>query len=153
MDRHAPDRNEGGLIRLDQITVDPRAQPRASIEKVLIAEYAEAMAHGAVFPPIVVFDDDVHFWLADGFHRYYAAIERGVIRIPADVRKGGIRDAILYSCRANTEHQVLRSEQDERRAVMRMISDPEWSAWTDIEIAKRCEVNLDLVRFLRKSEP
>ena len=31
------------------------------------------MEEGAIFPPVTVFFDGEHFWLADGFHRVQAA--------------------------------------------------------------------------------
>jgi hypothetical protein len=35
-----------------QICLDERAQPRSSIDKRIVTEYAQEMDHGAVFPPV-----------------------------------------------------------------------------------------------------
>jgi hypothetical protein len=37
------------------------------------AVIAEAMLHGAQFPPVVVFGEGGEYWLAEGYHRWHAA--------------------------------------------------------------------------------
>ena len=61
-------------IALNRIVLDQRAQPRASLDTALTAEYAEAMKSGARFPALKVFFDGKRYYLADGFHRHYAAV-------------------------------------------------------------------------------
>lgn len=46
-------------------------------------------------------------------------------------------------------HGLPRSNDDKRRAVSRLLDDPEWSKWSDREIARRCYVNHHLVSRLR----
>ena len=43
--------------------------------------------------------------------------------------------------------------EDKRRAVNRLLSDPEWSHWSDREIARHCRVGADLVGRLRPAAP
>lgn len=44
--------------------------PRTVTDLNLVGGYAEAMLHGATFPPVVVFGETVDdYWLADGYHR------------------------------------------------------------------------------------
>jgi ParB-like chromosome segregation protein Spo0J len=62
------------------------------------------MAAGATFPPVVVFHYGQRHWLADGFHRLYAAEAAGIGVISADVRPGTRRDALKHALSANAQH-------------------------------------------------
>ncbi len=44
-------------------------QSRAKHDPVVQAEYTLAMAAGAVFPPLLVYEIDGRLFLVDGFHR------------------------------------------------------------------------------------
>lgn len=136
-------------IPVAAIQADNRAQPRAAMSHEIVGEYAEAMGEGVEFPPIIVFQERDIYWLADGFHRYHGAVGAELQTIAAEVRPGTIRDAILFSCGANATHGLPRTNEDKRRAVLRLLNDPEWSAWSDREIARRCGVGHPLVASLR----
>lgn len=136
------------LIRLDGGT-----QPRATLRHDWIEEYAADMATGATFPPVVVFFDGSDYWLADGYHRTGAAKSIGLETIDADVRQGTQRDAILFSVSANSSHGQRRTNEDKRRAVLRLIHDAEWSGWSDREIARRVGVSTPLVSGMRPPPP
>jgi hypothetical protein len=131
------------------IRLDPLAQPRAEVDHELATEYSEAMAAGGAFPPLVVFNDRRTYWLADGFHRHEAAKKAGLREIACVVKSGGLRDAILYSCQANSQHGWRRSNGDKRRAVLTLLADEEWGRWSDREVARRTKVSHELVRKLR----
>lgn len=137
-------------ISLKNIKADHLAQPRAEIDQGLVAEYTEAMKAGAEFPPVVVYQDGnlVH-WLADGHHRYLASIEAGRKEIPAEVRRGGLRDAVLYSVGANATHGKRRTNEDKRRSVLKLLEDEEWSQWSDRKIAELAAVSNTFVSTLR----
>jgi hypothetical protein len=137
-------------IEIAAIRADQRAQPRENLSTSATEAYAEDMAAGASFPPLVVFYDGSTYWLADGFHRRYAAVSLGLVEFQCDVRAGGLRDAILFSCQVNSAHGVPRTNEDKRRAVTKLLLDEEWSKWSDHEIARRCAVGNDLVRIVRK---
>jgi hypothetical protein len=83
--------------------------------------------------------------LADGFHRFHACAKIGREHIEADVRQGTRRDAILHSVGANEEHGLRRTNDDKRRAVLTLLGDSEWSAWSDREIARHCRVGAPFV--------
>jgi hypothetical protein len=146
-------------IAIFSVRADAQAQPRTSIDTELIGEYAEAMmALGATFPPLVVFRDGDVYWLADGFHRFYAYKGCQTAEVECDVREEldgerGLRATILYSVGANAVHGVRPTNEDKRRAVMKLLGDPEWSKWPDGEIARRCGVGDALVASLRPNEP
>jgi hypothetical protein len=98
----------------------------------------------------VLFSDGQRYWLADGFHLVLAAREAGLSEFPADVRSGNERDALLYSVSCNAGHGLPRSNADKRKAVSLLLADPEWSNWSDGEIARHCQVSQVYVTRLRK---
>lgn len=141
------------FIDLAKIRLDGGTQPRAEIFEETRDQYIEAMGRGDPFPPLVVFFDGEDYWLADGFHRYHAARALKRSGFNCDVTQGGQRDAILFSVGANADHGRLRTNDDKRRAVLRLLTDPEWSQWSDREIARRCRVDHKTVAALRPPAP
>lgn len=128
---------EISLVRLDGGT-----QPRAGIDQAVVADYASDMgATGAEFPPVQVIYDGQDYWLWDGFHRLHARQRNGLHTVPALVRQGTRRDAVLLSVGANATHGFRRSAEDKRRAVDTLLRDEEWAAWSDREIARRVGVD------------
>lgn len=139
-------------LHIDSIRIDGGTQSRASINEATVAEYAEAMADPAtVFPPVIAYFDGREYWLADGFHRLAAWRQIGRTDIPAEIRQGDRRAAILHSVAANSAHGLRRTNDDKRRAVLTLLEDAEWSAWSDREIARRCAVHHEMVGKLRAS--
>lgn len=126
-------------------------QPRARLDDAIIEEYAEAMIAGDVFPPVTTFHDGAVYWLADGFHRVNAALRAGRETIEATVHQGTQRDAILWSISANATHGLRRTNEDKRRAVTRLLSDPEWAGWSNREIARRAAVDDKFVGTVRQA--
>jgi len=138
-------------IGVATICLDAGTQPRAEIDSQVIQEYAEAMKAGAKFPPVVVFSNGGdERWLADGFHRVWAAQLAKLSLIEATIRKGSKREAVLYAVGSNAEHGLRRTNADKRRAVMILLRDEEWRGWSDREIARRCAVSHLLVGNLRR---
>lgn len=108
------------------------------------------MSEGAVFPPVIAFSAGNGLYLADGFHRRGAALKVGRKAIEVDVRKPldgetPQRSAILYAVGANDEHGSNRTSSDKRHAVEMLLRDPEWSKWTDREVARQCRVSAPFV--------
>jgi len=100
---------------------------------------------------LVLFQDKKgRYWLADGFHRFQAAVELKRKAIECVVYQGELRDAILFSCGANATHGLRRTNADKRQAVTKLLSDEKWAAWNDSEIARRCHVSDHLVATIRK---
>ncbi|TBR56963.1 hypothetical protein B4U84_26375 [Westiellopsis prolifica IICB1] len=137
-------------LEISSIQVGKATQSRVRLNQKLIDEYAEAITSKANFPPLTVFYDGTHYWLADGFHRLEAAKKTLASTIEVDIRQGTQRDAILYSVGANATHGLKRSNIDKRRAVLTLLSDPEWSQWSNNEVAKQCCVAEGLVRKLKE---
>lgn len=138
-----------GMLDLTLIKVDGGTQSRAVLNQTVVDEYADALAEGVSFPPVVVFYDGQAHWLADGFHRFRAHEKLGLAEIAADVRQGTRRDAILFSVGANETHGLRRTNEDKRRAVLTLLNDAEWAKWSDREIARRCNVSDKTVGALR----
>ena len=139
------------MIELSKIRIDGCTQPRAELNQATVDEYAESIKTGAQLPPVTLFYDGAHYWLADGFHRYFGAKAAGRTTIHEDITPGTLREAILYSLSANSKHGLRRSNADKRRAVQTLLDDAEWSKWSSNEIAKRCAVGVDMVIALRNS--
>lgn len=137
-------------VQIEHIRLDGGTQSRAAINEATVAEYAEAMADpSTVFPPVTVYFDGREYWLADGFHRVEAWRRIGRTDIPAEIRQGDVRKAILHSVAANAAHGLRRTNDDKRRAVLTLLEDEEWSAWSDREIARRCGVSHPFVATVR----
>lgn len=148
----APQAGLGGQLPMSLIRIDSSVQPRAQMDWIVVAEYAEAMKAGDTFPPVVVFHDGDAYWLADGFHRISAARDyAGLTEFPADVRQGCKRDAWLYALGANKAHGMRMTNADKRRVVEGMLGDAEWVQWADREIARHCGVSFMTVGRHRES--
>ena len=125
------------VIPLSDIQDDGTTQMRvAGIDPSVVADYADAMEAGAVFPPIIVYHDGEQYWPGDGFHRIDAARRIGRETINADIREGGRRDALLLAASANATHGLRRTQADKRKSVETLLRDPEWSRWSDREIGE-----------------
>ena len=136
-------------ISLDAIRIDGGTQCRVELNKSALADYAQALRDGVELPPVDVMFDGTDNWLADGFHRYHAYCAEKRSTIPANVLNGTVRSAVLYSVGANGTHGLRRSNADKRKAVMTLLADAEWSAWSNREIAERCGVGHPFVAALR----
>ena len=137
-------------LLLQEICLDQNAQPRVRLNQEVIEEYAEDIGSGVIFPAVRAFHDGEQYWLADGFHRYHAHQKAGVDTIRAEVLEGELRDAILYSLRANAAPGLRRSNEDKRRAVRTVLEDEEWQKWSENQIATRCGVSRTLVASVRE---
>ena len=137
-------------LSLDKLKIDGGTQSRAKIDQDVVAEYADLIKSGTIFPAVTVFYDGVEYFLADGFHRYFANRKAGTPNILADIHEGTLRDAILHSFGVNDDHGLRRTAADKRKAVTTMLDDIEWQDWSDREIAKHCKVSHPFVAAIRK---
>jgi hypothetical protein len=129
---------------------DGGAQMRAEMHRETIDEYANEMMNAVRFPAIVVFDDGRNLWLADGYHRLEAKRKAGHNVIEAEIRRGTARDAILYAIGSNATHGLRRTQADKRRAVERLLRDPDWARWSDRKIAEIAKVDHKTVGTIRR---
>ncbi len=157
----ATDRPDVQEIPVYEIRANGGTQMRAGLNQETVREYQEWLqglldqGNLAQMPPIIVYYDGTDYWLADGFHRLaawqHAGFAAGPLKltIPAEVKAGTRRDAILHAAGANAAHGLRRTPADKWRAVESLLVDDEWSKWSDREIARRCHVSPTFVGQVR----
>lgn len=137
-------------VRIESIKRDPKTQARCKTNRKTVKEYAQAIADGAVMPPVELFKDGRHYWIGDGHHRVAAMYSLGFDRVQASVRWGGWRSALLHSIKSNHAHGLRRTNADKRRAVMLLLNDPEWLQCSNHVIARVAHVSPAFVGNLRR---
>jgi hypothetical protein len=100
--------------------------------------------YSSVFSKALVFTGRILRWIIQN-----ALSSTGVVATTAEIHQGGQREALLHAIGANETHGHRRSDADRRHAVTLMLTDPEWSAWANTEIARQCRVSEFLVRTVR----
>lgn len=128
-------------LNLLTIKIDGGTQARVALNQGVVTEYAESMREGDAFPPITVFFDGSDYWLADGFHRYFATNFNGLTSIDAEVKNGTLDDATLFAFSANGKRGLSMTFEDNRNIIYAMLRHPEWSKWTNTAIAKHIGVS------------
>ena len=136
-------------FNLGVLVLDQKLQSRVEIDETAVSEYAEAIAAGDEFPPVLAFFDGIHYYLTDGYHRYHAHKRAGKASIKVEVINGTFRDAIFHATSVNSKHGMRRSNADKRKAVMTLLEDFEWEGMSSSEIAKHCGVSAAFVSGLR----
>jgi hypothetical protein len=126
-------------------------QFRAVENPATVAEYADAMQAGEVFPPIVVWrvGDELH--LSDGYHRLAALRKLGRATVEADVREGTALELFEHALGANARHGLPRTQEDKRKAVRAALAHDELSRRSDTQISKLCGVSQPFVSKLRQT--
>lgn len=135
-------------IQLSLIRTDGNTQSRAALSDDVVCEYAQFMADGVEFPPIVVYHDGSNYWLADGFHRCFAARKHGRLEIASDVRTGTREDALWFALGANKANGIRPSKGDIKHAVELALRT--WPGKTQREIA--AQVGCDQAHVSRLKE-
>lgn len=128
-------------IEISAIRIDGGTQARLKLDQDVVKEYAECMKDGDKFPPVTVFYDGSEYWLANGFHRYFATKYNGELEIECEVKQGTLDDAVLYAFSADGRQGLSRSAEDNRNIIIRMIQHPVWGKWSNAEIAKHVGVS------------
>lgn len=137
-------------MKINEIRIDGSTQPRTAINENVVSEYTEVLLEGGKFPPVVVFDDGIYKWLADGFHRFHAHKRAKLEDIEVEIKKGTVRDAVEFSLGANADHGLPRTIDDKRKAVKTVLDDMEWGELSDREIARMCRVSHGFVAKVKK---
>ena len=137
-------------IPISSLRLDGGTQPRAALDFSAVDDYADAMADGAKFPPVVVYYDSENYWLADGFHRVKAAWQAGLETIHAEVRQGTLEEAQWHSFSANKSNGLRRSNEDKQRAVKAALQHPYGVTLSDRQISIHVGVAQSTVTEWRK---
>ncbi len=128
-------------LNLLNIRTDGGTQPRLELDQNLVKEYAEVMREGVVFPPVEVFHDGSVYWLVDGFHRYFGYKTNGLTSIEAIIHTGTLREAQFYAWKANNKHGNRLKAEDIRAILRIMLTDEEYSKWSNNHIAKELDIS------------
>jgi N6-adenosine-specific RNA methylase IME4 len=112
------------IIPLSKIETRDTLQPRATMNFIIVEDYAQAMKEGQIFPPLDVVFDGETYWLWDGFHRCKAAEQIGLTEINIRVTEGDFEYAEWLALGANKTHGFRRSNEDKRRAVELALRHP-----------------------------
>lgn len=142
-------------IQISHILIDRGTQMRAEVNESVVADYHERLMAVKSWPfdsPLVVFFDGKKYYLADGFHRYFAAKRCNRVSAPCEVIEGTLRDAIKYALGANANHGLRRTNEDKRTAVTHALSDKEWSQLSSRQIAEMCGVTHPFVEKVRAGQ-
>lgn len=137
-------------IRMADINSECTTQTRVEACQETIESYADAIRDGAEMPPIEVYYDGEWYWIADGWHRYWASHAAGLEEIEANVSDGGEQEALLAGCGANASHGLRRTNADKRHAVQIVIERLGYWEWSDRMIAETCAVSDKTVARVRR---
>ena len=141
------------MLPLTALPLRDETQARVGYCDDTVETYAELYRDGIELPPVVVYHDGRDYWIADGHHRVAAANRAGRTHIQAEVRGGGLAAARLEAARANAEHGLRRSRDDETRSIHFVLVDPVGRDWTSQKIATHCGVSVRRVEAIRLSTP
>lgn len=136
-------------LKLSEIRIDGGTQARASLDQATVMEYSEHMKEGAKFPAPIVFFDGSEYWMADGFHRYFAHKSNGALEISCDVKEGTQRDAQFYAMGANGGRGLKWRSEDVKKIIATMLQDEEWGKMSASAIAKHVGVSVMTVSRVR----
>lgn len=123
-------------LNLAVLRLDGDTQARLALSQEKVQEYAELMQDGEEFRPVDAFFDGSDYWLADGFHRYFATKANKKTAIAVTVHNGTLEDAQLFAFAANRGHGLHMTATDIRHCIVRMLEHPVWKGWTNTAIAK-----------------
>jgi hypothetical protein len=141
------------MLALYKIRIDGNTQARIKLNQDVVNEYAEHLKDGDKFPPMVVYHDGADYWLADGFHRYFAYKLNKETMVEVETIAGTVEDAQEYSFSANqgSKRGLSNSPEDNRSIIIRMIQGPRWSGWSADAIAKHVGVSISTVKRVKSS--
>lgn len=137
------------ILNLNAIRIDCGTQSRVNMSQEQIDTYAHRMSAGDKFPEVTVYFNGIDYYLADGFHRYFATKKLNKTSIHSNVVTGTLREAILFSKGANYDNGLPPTNADKRKNVLDMLNDFEWSDWSNVKIAEKCKVSDMFVRKIK----
>jgi hypothetical protein len=140
------------FLDLADLTLEPALQQRTKLDIAHVQTLEDALDEVENLEAIDVFTDGENFWPWDGYHRIHAYKNKGRSEIPARVKPGTLREAVLASTAANAKQLALpRTRADKRKAVETLLADPEWGQWSDREIGKQARVDHKTVAAIRRA--
>lgn len=101
-------------IFLDEVVIDERLNLRDRLDQEAIERYEEVLRR---LPPLTLFSIDDQLTLVDGFHRFAAATNKGLDKLPAEIHQGSYTEALDFAAGANLWHGVPPTRAERRRMV------------------------------------
>jgi ParB-like chromosome segregation protein Spo0J len=132
-------------VPLNDLVLDPNLNLRDRLDDFTVERYADSWDR---LPPIVVYDVDGKWLVADGFHRHAAAVMLGKGTIAAEVRVGNFTEALDFVSTVNLFHGLPLTRAERRRAVeikLKLHHD-----WSDRRTAEELAVSRELVAKIRR---
>lgn len=137
-------------LEIDALERDMELQARVSLNADVVKDYADQMAAGAVFPPVLVFARPGAHALVDGFHRVAAREALGFTTVLAEIRQGTREDALWHGLTANQTHGLRRTNDDKHRCVVKALTHARGRTLSDRQIASHCGVHHYTVSRIRQ---
>lgn len=132
-------------LPLHDLVLDPNLNLRDRLDRDTVERYVDAWIR---MPPVVVYEVDGRWLLADGFHRHAAAVTLGRRTIPAEVRIGSFPEALDFVAGANLFHGLPLTRVERRRAIeVKLRLHHERS---DRRLAEELAVGRELVAKIRR---
>lgn len=132
-------------LPLHDLVLDPNLNLRDRLDRDTVERYVDAWVR---MPPVVVYEVDGRWLLADGFHRHAAAVTLGRRTLPAEVRVGTFADALDFVAGANLFHGLPLTRVERRRAIeVKLRLHHERS---DRRLAEELAVGRELVAKIRR---
>jgi hypothetical protein len=123
------------------VEIDRSTQARVRLNPATVRQYVELLERKIEFKDdIEVYYEGFVYWVGDGFHRLAAYREVGRARVPALVREGAVREAMIHAAGANSEHGLPRKREDVQCAIDLLLDDDVVGRYSSRMIAKivRC---------------
>ena len=138
-------------LNLSDIRIDGGTQARVKLNQDKVKLYAEQLREGDTFPASIVYHDGSSYWLADGFHRYFAYKSNATKTMPCEVRNGTLDEAVLFSWTANSGRGLDMTPEDNRNILIQMLNHPVAGKWSLSQIAKWVGVSKSTVSRVKNS--
>jgi len=138
---------------LANLTLDPNLQVRGRCDGRTIDEYAALMAADPPeeFDPIDVFDVGGKFYLAHGWHRYYAALRAKLETIACSIIEGTMEEAFEFALGANKKNGRRLTRKELWNAID--VALRQFSHWSNSRIALKVGCTHPTVGRRRKAPP
>lgn len=121
---------------------------RAKTDKKTVEDYTRLMKDGVDLGPISVFEVDGQLVIADGNHRFEAALAADRETIACTVSQGSFKDALRFALEANAKRGLRLTNADKRRCVEVAIN--EFKDWSNHLIADLVGLSHAFVGKVRK---
>ena len=139
-------------VKISEIKIDGGTQGRDLIDQEVVSNYLECMKAGDKLPPLTAVYDGTCYWLVDGFHRYFAAMQLGLKEVGVEYTSGTQLEAQVLSFGVNATHGLRRNAATKRKVVEAALVHIVTKGMTNYEIAKICAVSQSFVASVRSPE-